>query len=164
MVIVNHIRSQETRLHEILPRHTSMPVVLITEKLVILPNHVYIIPAARDLHLLDGAFELRPMSKLEGWPDVITIFLRSLAKGWSGQLIAVIVSGYDGDGAEGLSDVQEAGGITMAQLPDSAQHCDMPVSAIESGHVNFILTPEGIARKIIEIAQSGRTQSWSSES
>ena len=154
MVIVNHIRSQQTRLHQILPRHTEMPVVLISEKLEILPNHVYIIPAAQDLHVHDGVFHLLPMSKPVGWPDVITIFLRSLANEWKGLLIAVILSGYDGDGAEALRYIQEVGGLTIAQAPDSAAQADMPVSAIKSGYVNFILTPEKIAQKIGEIAKS----------
>jgi chemotaxis response regulator CheB len=40
-----------------------MPVKLITERLVIQPNHVFIIPAQRDLHVLDGEFRLEPISK-----------------------------------------------------------------------------------------------------
>lgn len=43
VVIVNHLRTVTTMLHEILPRSTEMPVELITEKLEIRPNHVYII-------------------------------------------------------------------------------------------------------------------------
>src|SRR5680860_1661887 len=52
IVIVNHLRTVATLLHEILPRHTSMPVELITEKLDIKPNHVFIIPEKRDLSLI----------------------------------------------------------------------------------------------------------------
>ena len=50
VVIVNHLRTVSTLLHEILPRSTAMPVELITEGLVLQPNHVFIIPAQRDLH------------------------------------------------------------------------------------------------------------------
>jgi len=102
IVIVNHLRTVATLLHEILPHHTKMPVELITERLDIQPNHVFIIPEKRDLHILDDEFRLKPISKPRGWPDVITVFLRSLTKNWDGKLIAVIVSGYDGDGAEAL--------------------------------------------------------------
>jgi len=83
IVIVNHLRTVATRLHEILPRYTEMPVELITERLLIEPNRVFIIPAQRDLHVLDGEFRLKPISKLRGWPDVITVFLRSLTEHWS---------------------------------------------------------------------------------
>jgi chemotaxis response regulator CheB len=154
IVIVNHVRNVATRLHEILPRFTSMPVDLITEKLDIRPNHVFIIPTERDLHVLDGEFRLLPVSKPVGWPDVITVFLRSLTVHWDGKLIAVIVSGYDGDGAAALRGIKEVDGITIAQKPDTASQPDMPESAIASEWVDFILSPEDIALKITQIARA----------
>ena len=153
IVIVNHITIMPTQLHPVLPRFTTMPVELITENLEIVPNRVYIIPANRDLHLEDGEFHLRPISKPRGWPDVITVFLRSLTRYWDGKLIAVIVSGYDGDGAAALCGIQEVGGITIAQKLSTAVQPDMPESAIDSGCIDFILSPEDIAKEIIRIAQ-----------
>jgi chemotaxis response regulator CheB len=148
VVIVNHLRSVATRLPEILPRHTAMPVDLITEGMLVRPDRVFIIPEKHDLHFRDGAFRLRPTSKPRGWPDVITVCLKSLTRHWKGRLIAVIVSGYDGDGAEALCGIRDAGGITIAQAPDTAAVSDMPSSAIASGCVDFILSPEAIALKI----------------
>ncbi len=141
-------------LHEILPRYTEMPVELITDKLDIQPNHVFIIPEQRDLHVRNGEFRLKPISKPRGWPDVITVFLRSITRHWDGKLIAVIVSGYDGDGAEALRGIKEVGGITIAQKPDSAAQPDMPKSAIATGYIDFILSPEDIAHEIIRIAHA----------
>jgi two-component system chemotaxis response regulator CheB len=154
IVIVNHLRKVATFLHEILPKYTEMPVELITEKLDVKPNHVFIIPEKRDLHILNEEFRLKPLSKPWGWPDVITIFMRSMAKNWDGKLIAVIVSGYDGDGAAALSDIKDAGGITIAQKPETAGQPDMPESAIDSGCIDFVLSPEEIAQKIIKIARA----------
>jgi chemotaxis response regulator CheB len=154
IVIVNHLRTVATMLHEILPRYTEMPVELITEKLLIRPNHVFIIPEQRDLHVLDGEFRLKPISKPRGWPDVITVFLRSMTEHWDGKLIAVIVSGFDGDGAAALCGIKEVGGITIAQKPDTAGQPDMPGSAIASGCIDFILSPEDIAKEIVRIAHS----------
>jgi chemotaxis response regulator CheB len=151
VVIVNHLRTVATRLHEILPRYTKMPVELITEQLLIEPNHVFIIPEQRDLHVADGVFRLKPISKPRGWPDVITVFLRSLTQNWDGKLIAVIVSGFDGDGAAALHGIKEVGGITIAQKLDTAVQPDMPASAIASGCIDFVLSPEQIAEKIVEI-------------
>ncbi len=154
VVIVNHLRTVATHLHEILPRCTEMPVELITERLLIRPNVVFVIPEQRDLHMLDGEFRLAPISKPRGWPDVITVFLRSLTENWDGQLIAVIVSGYDGDGAAALCGIKEVGGITIAQKPDTAVQPDMPESAIASGCIDFILSPEEIAAQIAKIVRS----------
>lgn len=150
-VIVNHLRVVATMLHEILPQYTQMPVELITEKLDITPNHVYIIPEKRDLHVLEGEFRLKPISKPHGWPDVITVFMLSLAENWDGKLIAVIVSGYDGDGADAMCSIQEAGGVTIAQKPHTATQPDMPESAIASGCIDYILSPEEIAAQIVKI-------------
>lgn len=154
VVIVNHLRQVATFLHEILPKHTTMPVKLITEKLDIKPNHVFIIPEKRDLHVLNGEFRLKSISKPWGWPDVITVFMKSLTENWDGKLIAVIVSGYDGDGAEALCGIKEVGGITLAQLPETAGQPDMPETAIESGCIDHILSPENIALEIIKIAHA----------
>ncbi len=159
IVIVNHIRTLPTRLQEILPRYTTMPVEVITDKLEIEPNHVFIIPANRDLHVEEGEFRLKPISKPWGWPDVITIFMRSLTAHWDGQLIAVIVSGCDGDGAAALSGVKEVGGITIAQRPDTAGQPDMPESAMASGYVDFVLAPEQIGREIVRIARAAEDPS-----
>ena len=152
IIIVNHLRTVDTRLHEILPRYTEMPVDLISEGLDLQPNRVFIIPPLRDLHVLDGEFRLKPISKPRGWPDVITVFLRSLTENWDGQLIAVIVSGYDGDGADAMCGIKDVGGITIAQKLETAGQPDMPASAIASGCIDFVLSPEDIAREIIRIA------------
>jgi chemotaxis response regulator CheB len=153
IVIVNHLREVATLLDEILPKYTKMPVELITEKLDIKPDHVFIIPEKRDLHVLDGEFRLKPISKPRGWPNVITVFMRSLTENWDGKLIAVIVSGFDGDGSAALSDIKEVGGTTIAQKPDTAGQPDMPESAIASGCIDFVLSPENIAKEIVRIAR-----------
>ena len=153
IVIVNHITAFPTHLHEVLPRFTSMPVDLITDCLTIAPDRVFIIPENRDLHVEDGVFRLKPISKPRGWPDVITVFLRSLTQYWDGPLVAVIVSGYDGDGAAALCGIQQVGGICIAQKLSTALQPEMPESAIASGCIDSILSPEDIGAEIVRIAR-----------
>ena len=153
VVIVNHITLFPTQLHTILPRYTTMPVELITDRLLIEPNRVFIIPENRDLHVEGDEFHLKPISKPHGWPDVITVFLKSLTAGWDGKLIAVIVSGYDGDGAAALCGIRDVGGITIAQKLSTAAQPDMPQSAIDTGCIDFVLSPEDIALEIRRIAR-----------
>lgn len=153
IVIVNHITRFPTQLHTILPKYTAMPVDLISDRLLIEPDRVFVIPENRDLHAEDGAFQLRPISKPRGWPDVITVFLRSLTAHWDGKLIAVIVSGYDGDGADALCGIQQVGGVTIAQKLDTAKQPDMPESAIATGCIDWVLSPEDIAEAIRRIAR-----------
>ena len=106
------------------------------------------IPANWELHVIDHTFSLQPISKPHEYPEVITIFMRSLAEHWSGQIFAVIVSGLGDDGASAMAAIKAVGGITIAQTPKSAAHPDMPRSAIKTTHVDFVLSPEEIAHLI----------------
>jgi two-component system, chemotaxis family, protein-glutamate methylesterase/glutaminase len=137
IVIVNHVRTVATLLHQILPHYTVMPVELITESLTIEPNHVFIIPEQRDLHVLEGEFRLMPISKPRGWPDVITVFLRSLTENWDGKLIAVIVSGYDGDGAAALRGIKD---VICTPFPGHS----FKVQTIKRGHHEKVCRAEQI--------------------
>ncbi len=156
VIIVNHITIAPTMLHEVLARFSAMPVDLISEGMPIRVNRVYIIPSNRDLHIASGKFQLRPVSKALGWPDVITVFFHSVIENWDGKTVAAILSGYDGDGAAAMCAIQAMGGITIAQKPSTAAHPDMPQSAIATGCIDFVLSPEDIALKIRQIAEQAR--------
>jgi len=62
--------------------------------------------------------------------------------------------GLDGDGAAPLSGIKEVGGTTIAQKTDTAQQPDMPETAIASGNINYIVSPENITAEIVRIAKS----------
>ena len=64
----------------------------------------------------------------------------------------MVLSGTGADGTMGLCEIKGAGGITFAQSEASATHAGMPHSAIESGSVDFVSTPDAIARQLAEIA------------
>ena len=85
---------------------------------------------------------------------MITVFLRSLTEHWDGKLVAVIVSGYGSDVAAALCGIKEVGGITIAQKPDTAGQRDMPESAIASECIDYVLSPEDIAKEIVRIARA----------
>ena len=85
---------------------------------------------------------------------MITVFLRSLTQHWNGKLVAVIVSGFDGDGAAALCGIKEVGGITIAQKLETAAEPEMPESAIASGCIDYVLSPEDIAKEIVRIAHN----------
>ena len=84
---------------------------------------------------------------------MITGFLESLALQWKGKPIAVILSGLDSDGAEALPAIKAAGGITFAQKIDTAVQPSMPGQAVETGCVDFELTPLELAANWCRIAR-----------
>jgi len=159
VVVINHLASVNCPLFEALGQNSKMAVEKITEGLRIRPNCVYLLERDKDLHVLDGFFHLKPVSKPTGWTDVITVFLRSLTEHWHGQIVAVILSGLDGDGAAALRGVKDVGGITIAQKIETAGDPNMPSSAIASGHIDLILSVEDIAKQVARIANAEKAES-----
>src|SRR5215472_11738172 len=105
---------------------------------------------------------LRPIGRPFGEPRHLPIdyFLASLAQDRGPKAIAVILSGSASDGTLGTKAIKAEGGITFAQEEKSAKYEGMPRSAIETGDVDFVLPPEGIARELARIGQHpylGRT-------
>src|SRR5262245_12462044 len=79
-VVLHHLRKVPTRLPEILSACTKMPVQLASGGLIVLPNHVYVLPSARELTVADSFLALRFQSKPTGFSNVLTILLASLTK------------------------------------------------------------------------------------
>ncbi|MBW3585466.1 MAG: ATPase, partial [Cyanobacteria bacterium 0813] len=151
-VIIQHmLPTQESALSEILARSTQMPVHEVTDEMPIAPNQVYVIPANVSMTIDRGVLKLTPRGRTHGVFMSVDIFLASLAAERGNQAIAVVLSGGDGDGAQGLKAIKAAGGITFAQCQGSAQVSSMPNTAVATGQVDFILPPEKIAQKIAEI-------------
>ncbi len=79
-------------------------------------------------------------------------FLRSLAQDQGSRAIGVILSGTASDGVLGLQAIKAEGGVTFAQEVATAKYAGMPESAIAAGHVDFVLSPEKIARQLARLA------------
>ena len=54
--------------------------------------------------------------------------------------------------AAALRGIKEVGGITIAQKLETARQPEMPESAIASGCIDFVLSPEDIAQEIVRVA------------
>lgn len=152
-IIIHHQSpSGKSLLVEILPRFTKMPVLLVEDGAIMAPNHVYVVPAGKDAAMSGDALSLTPSAAKQGWPKNITRFLSSLAADRQKRAIAVILSGLGPDGAEALKEVKARGGIIFAQQFDTATFPDMPINAVNTGCVDFILSPANIAAKLRQIA------------
>jgi two-component system CheB/CheR fusion protein len=149
-VLVQHLSpSRESELASILSRATSMPVSEVVDESAIQPNHVYVLPPGKAMVMVNG--HLRLLSRgSRGAQHPIDQFFRSLAEQQRHLAIGVVLSGTATDGTLGLEEIKAEGGITFAQ-DDTAQQPGMPHSAIASGCVDFVLSPEGIAGEIPRI-------------
>lgn len=151
-VLIQHLSPEyESMLTELLSRQTQMPVTQISQDMQVVANHVYIIPPNRKLILVGGQLHLSPREKTRGGHYPIDAFFESLARERGEQAISVVLSGADGDGARGLAAIKAVGGITFAQDRASAQFGGMPQTAVDTGQVDYVLPPQGIAEELARI-------------
>jgi len=153
-VLVQHLDPRhESLLPGLLARATHMKVHQARDGMAVEANQVYIIAPNTDLTLSQGVLQLVPRTETSGLHLSIDTFLRSLAESRTTGAMGVILSGTAADGTLGLQAIKAAGGMTFAQDPISAQFDGMPQSAIDSGSVDFIGSPEAIARELSRISR-----------
>ena len=133
-----------------------MEVVQVEEGMEVQPNHVYVIPPNKDMGILNGTLHLSAPAEPHGLRLPINLFLKSLAEDQKDNSICIILSGYGTDGTTGLKAIKSEGGMAMVQDPETAGSDGMPVSAINTGLVDFVLPPEEMSDKIIFYVRTSR--------
>jgi len=152
-VLVQHLSPRhESILPALLAKATRMPVLTIADGLALAPNHVYINPPGVRVTLERMTLHLAAPPATRGAPRLIDDFFQSLAQAVPGWAMGVILSGSGSDGTRGLAAIHKAGGATLVQEPASAHFDSMPRSAIASGWVDHILSPEAIAGTLAQLA------------
>ena len=151
-VIVSHMNpTAHSQLALILSRHTNMQVLVAADAMEIRKNHVYVIPPDADLLIENYAFKV--ISPRSARNNQIDVFFTSLANAMGDHAIGVVLSGYDGDGTEGCKHIKAKGGKTFTQ--DMSAEVDfMPLSAQESGSVDFVMPLDKIPDKLKSLADA----------
>ncbi len=149
-ILIQHLDpKRRSILPELLAKTTKIPVLEATDAMKIESNHVYVMPSNVDISITDGHFGLIERAIDHHKQHLpIDIFMRALAKVRKSQAIGVILSGTASDGTAGVEAIRAAGGVTFAQAPETAKFDGMPRSAIESGCIDFVLSPEKIAEEL----------------
>jgi len=131
-----------------------MVVVQAEDGMKVEPDHLYIIPPNKDMGMMNGIIQLMDPSEPHGLRLPINYFLNHLADDQKENSIAIIFSGYGSDGTLGIKAIKAAGGMIMAQDPETADSDSMPNNAIQTGLVDFILPPEEMPEKMISYVKS----------
>ncbi len=153
-VLVQHLDpNHESLLPDLLQKVTTIPVLEISDDIKVEPNHIYVIPSNKMMVANDGVLQLttRPAKNKNERNLPIDLFFTSLAEIHQSHAIGVVLSGTASDGTSGLRAIKDHGGLTFAQDEESASYSSMPNSAVQAGVVDFILPPEKIPQKIIEL-------------
>lgn len=150
-VIIQHLSpSYKSILAEIVTRYTQMEVSQIENKTLVEVGKVYIIPPNKQLTLKNGKLILTAIPKEQKINLPIDIFFRSLKENLGEKAVAVVLSGTGSDGSSGIKEVKEAGGLTIVQQPDTADYDGMPLSAIKTGLIDFVIPVEEMPKVIID--------------
>lgn len=137
-VVLQHLSSERvSQLPELLARSTSLPVVTIEHGMTLAADRVHVLPENSALGIDGDRLQLLPKNE-DPSPTVIDRFLRALADARGASAVGIILSGSGHDGALGLKAIKQAGGLTLVQDPDEAEHDSMPRCATQSAAPDYV--------------------------
>lgn len=150
-IVVQHLSPDyKSLMAHILSKNTRMRIQEAEDGMRIEANHVYLNPPRKNLTLANGYLHLVDSLPKPGLHLPIDIFFRSLAAVCGPRAISIVLSGTGSDGSRGIKAVKEAGGLVIVQDGQSAKFDGMPNSAILTGNVDWVITPQQMAEKLME--------------
>lgn len=132
----------------LLNRESALPVVLAELEQKLQADTIYLIPAGKNGRIEGQYLLLQPPDVSSLSVPSANVLFDSLAQAARQQGIGIVLSGTGRDGAQGCLAIKAAGGLTIAEMPESAKFNGMPRSAIESRAVDMILNCQGIAEHL----------------
>ncbi|MEZ6046439.1 MAG: chemotaxis protein CheB [Planctomycetaceae bacterium] len=153
-VVIQHLSPDfKSHMDELLSRKTSMAVRMVEHGVEVEPNNVYLIPANKEMIISGNKLLLTDRSTPRTLSHPIDQFLRSLASDQGASSVGVILSGTGSDGSRGIRDIHDAGGLVIAQSPETARFDGMPANAVATGIVDQVLNPQEIANALVNHSQ-----------
>lgn len=140
VIVVMHLSPRsDSFLSKCLNDQCALPVKEADEKEPVTPGNVYLAPP--NYHLLvelDRTFSLSTESRVNYARPSIDVCFESAAEAFGEELVGVVLTGANKDGSLGLKVIQDMGGLTIVQNPETAETPIMPQAALD------VLTPDHI--------------------
>lgn len=156
-IVVQHLSPDyKSMMDELLARKTMIDIKVVTDQMVIEADTIYLIPPKKEMITANGRLYLTERETNDGINLPINTFFRSLAETYQDKSVAVVLSGTGSDGSKGITQVHDAGGLVIAQTPESCKFSAMPENAIKTNHVDLVIDPIEIPSTLIKYSQ--RTQ------
>ena len=164
-VVLHLPRERPSLLVDIFQGKCALPVREAEDKEPVAPGTLYFAPP--DYHLLIDAgpsIALSADGPVHYSRPSIDVLFESAALVYGTRLLGIVLTGANQDGAAGAAAVQQAGGITLVQNPESAQSSTMPASALRRMVPSHVLSLDAIARLLGTLAgavphEPGRSRS-----
>ncbi len=157
-IVTQHMAPHhKSMLAEIIGRETDMPVLDVTDRLKPSSNAIYITPPNSNIIVEHGLLRLIDPSPAPAAPKPSAdLFFTTLAEAKGESAVGIVLSGTGSDGSDGIRAIRQNGGITIAQDELTAKYASMPVSALETGCVDLIMSPEEIGAQFSKIVAMPR--------
>ena len=156
IAIAQHRSPESPRggLERALGRDLARPVLEAGDKDPIERGHVYVAPT--DYHLLveRGSFALSVDEHVRHARPSIDVLFESAADAYGAELIGVVLTGANADGADGLARIVERGGVAIVQDPETAEAREMPEAALAAAPAT-VLPLERIGPHVAELCAVG---------
>lgn len=153
LILVQHLDERAARMaHGVWSRVTKLPVVEIKSKARIKPGVLYHAPSHCEVTVVDGRFRINPVATRDEQVSIIDRLFESIAENYGKNAVGIVFSGEGADGSQGVRRISEEGGMTVAQAPETTEFPAMPQSAIATGAVDLIATPENIPDELKKYA------------
>jgi two-component system chemotaxis response regulator CheB len=157
IVVVQHLDPRHRSLMaEILSRNTSLQVKQAEEGDRLCPATVYIAPPNQ--HLLvnsDGSLSLSQSELVHFVRPSADLLFESVAASHKDRAIAVVLTGTGSDGSMGVQAIKKMGGTVISQSEESAEFAGMPLAAIQTRCVDFVLPLDEIASALVTLVLKG---------
>ncbi len=155
-VVAQHLSPDHPSLMvDLLARATTLEVLTALDGAEVRPDTISVAPPNHDIHVRGSRLQVVDPAPRFGPSPCIDLLFESIAEHWADRGVAVVLSGTGSDGARGLRAVRAAGGLTIAQTPESARFEGMPSAAIALGGADLVLDPADIGLRLAELMRSG---------
>ena len=151
-IVLQHLSvDQECLLASLLAQEALIPVQIVEDGELVLPDIIYVGPPGHKVIFQDGRIHLETLTELIQVNQLFDSFLISLAKEMEERGAAVVLSGAGDDGKKGAFIVKQAGGLVLVQDPDTAEFRSMPEHVINTCAPDRVLPPELIAPLLVNL-------------
>jgi two-component system chemotaxis response regulator CheB len=146
VAIVQHMRTRPSYFVELLERFSVLPIRWAADTMVLSPGTVVV--ASPDRHLLvepDGSLLLSDSEPINHVRPAADLLFQSAATAFGKRTIGVVLTGSGRDGALGARAVKDQGGRVIVQDETTSTSFQMPLAAIDTGAVDFVVPVNDIA-------------------
>ena len=151
IVVVQHLSpAHKSWMADLLSRSTRLRVKQAEHGEIMMPGTVYVAPPDEHLLVGPGKLQLAHTQLVHFSRPSIDLLFESVAGTYGSRGMGVVLSGSGSDGSAGIRAIKEAGGTTLAQKPTEAEFPPMPLAAVKTGCIDFVVPLHDIGKTLAE--------------